>query len=159
MSKQRQDKENLVGALQQKIADAKGLFVVENNGVSVKDFEALRRELAPVVSMFRVTKNRLLRIALKSSPFEPVHELLHKPTAVAFATDPLAVTKVLAKFAEANEKLVLLGGFMDSELLDKEGIVRLSKLPSLNEIRGTIARILVEPASRLARVSKEYGNK
>ncbi|MDR0448988.1 MAG: 50S ribosomal protein L10 [Rickettsiales bacterium] len=155
----RQDKESLVGALKQELDSAKGLFVVQNDGVAVKDMEKLRRELAPAVSMFRVTKNRLLRIALKSTTFEPVQELLHKPTAVVFATDPLAATKVLAKFAEANQKLVLLGGFMDSEMMDASGIVRLSKLPSLNEIRATIARMLVEPASRLARVSKEYGNK
>ncbi|MDR0319280.1 MAG: 50S ribosomal protein L10 [Rickettsiales bacterium] len=155
----RQDKENLVGALKQEIDSAKGLFVVQNDGITVKDMEKLRRDLAPSVSMFRVTKNRLLRIALKSTSFEPVQELLHKPTVVAFASDPLAATKVLAKFAEVNQKLVILGGFMDSEMLNADGIVRLSKLPSLNEIRGTIARILVEPASRLARVSKEYGNK
>jgi len=155
----RTEKENQIATLKQEIDSASGIFVVQNDGVVVKDMEQLRRDLAPNVSRFQVTKNRLLRIALKSTQFEPVHELLHKPTAVAFATDPLAVTKILAKFAEGNPKLVLLGGFMDSELLDASGIVRLSKLPSLLEIRGTIARILVEPASRLARVSKEYGNK
>ena len=48
---------------------------------------------------------------------------------------------------------------MDAELLNADGIMQLSKLPSLLEIRGTIARILVEPASRLARVSAEYGKK
>ena len=48
---------------------------------------------------------------------------------------------------------------MDSKLLSQGDIVELSKLPSLLEIRGTIARILVEPASRLARVSSEFGKK
>ncbi|MDR2685640.1 MAG: 50S ribosomal protein L10 [Rickettsiales bacterium] len=155
----RQEKENLVGTLQSQVQSAKGLFVVRNNGLTVKETEELRRGLHGITSMFRVVKNRLLNIALKSSQFEPVNEYLKKPTAVAFASDPLAVTKVLAKFAESHEKLVLVGGFMDSELLDAAGIKRLSLLPSLNEIRGTIARILVEPGSRLARVSAEYGKK
>jgi large subunit ribosomal protein L10 len=155
----RQDKESLVGTLQEQVGSAKGVFVVENKGLTVKETEELRREIAGSVSMFRVMKNRLLRIALQSSPFESVQNLLHKPTLVAFATDPLAATKALAKFAESHPNMVLVGGQMDSEVLDANGIVRLSKLPSLNEIRGTIARILVEPASRLARVSAEYGKK
>jgi large subunit ribosomal protein L10 len=84
---------------------------------------------------------------------------MKRPTAVAVATDALAVTKVLAKFADEHKNLAIVGGKMDAELLDVDGVVQLSKLPSLLEIRGTIARILIEPASRLARVSAEYGKK
>ena len=100
-----------------------------------------------------------MKLALKDTDFEPVSEMMKRPTAVAVATDGLAVTKVLAKFAEAHPNLSIIGGKMDADVLDKDGIMQLSKLPSLLEIRGTIARILVEPASRLARVSAEYGKK
>ncbi|MBR2511408.1 MAG: 50S ribosomal protein L10, partial [Alphaproteobacteria bacterium] len=104
-------------------------------------------------------KNRLMKLALKDTDFEPVSEMMKRPTAVAIATDGLAVTKVLAKFAEEHPNLTILGGKMDADVLDANGVLQLSKLPSLLEIRGTIARILVEPASRLARVSAEYGKK
>ena len=85
--------------------------------------------------------------------------MLKRPTAVAVATDGLAVTKVLAKFAESHPNLTIIGGKMDADVLDTDDVLQLSKLPSLLEIRGTIARILVEPASRIARVSAEYGKK
>jgi hypothetical protein len=55
--------------------------------------------------------------------------------------------------------LAIVGGQMDSGLMDKSGVEGIAKLPSLLEIRGTIARILIEPAARLARVSAEYGKK
>jgi large subunit ribosomal protein L10 len=100
-----------------------------------------------------------MKLALKDTDFEPVSEMMKRPTAVAIATDGLAVTKVLAKFAEEHPNLTILGGKMDADVLDANGVLQLSKLPSLLEIRGTIARILVEPASRLARVSAEYGKK
>ena len=100
-----------------------------------------------------------MKLALKDTNFEAVSDLMKHPTAVAVATDALAVTKVLAKFAEEHQNLTIVGGKMDADLLDVNGVVQLSKLPSLLEIRGTIARILVEPASRLARVSAEYGKK
>jgi len=155
----REEKSDLISALLSSLKDANGVFVVENHGLTVKELEGLRNELRPLVSVFKVVKNRLMKLALKDTNFEPVSEMMKRPTAVAVATDGLAVTKVLAKFAEEHPNLTIIGGKMDADVLDKDGIVQLSKLPSLLEIRGTIARILVEPASRLARVSAEYGKK
>jgi large subunit ribosomal protein L10 len=159
MKMKREDKSSLISSLQEHIANANGIFIIENLGTTVKDFEALRRELAPITSVFKVVKNRLFKLAVKDTGFADVEKLMKRPTAVAIATDSLAVTKVLAKFAEAHPTIAIVGGQMDAELLDAKAIEQLSKLPSLNEIRGTIARILIEPASRLARVSGEYGKK
>lgn len=155
----REEKSDLISALQSSLQEANGIFVVENHGLTVKETEDLRNQLRDLVSVFKVVKNRLMKLALKDTDFAPVSELMKRPTAVAVATDALAVTKVLAKFAEAHPNLTIVGGKMDAELLDADGVMQLSKLPSLLEIRGTIARILVEPASRLARVSAEYGKK
>ena len=155
----REEKSDLISALQSSLKEANGVFVIENHGLTVKEFEGLRNELRPMVSLFKVVKNRLMKLALKDTSFESVSEMLKRPTAVAVATDGLAVTKVLAKFAEEHPNLTIIGGKMDSDVLDANGVLQLSKLPSLLEIRGTIARILVEPASRIARVSAEYGKK
>jgi len=155
----REEKSNLISALQSSLKEADGVFVIENHGLTVKEMESLRNELRDKVSLFKVVKNRLMKLALKDTSFEAVSDLMKRPTAVAIATDALAVTKVLAKFAEDHQNFSILGGKMDADLLDVNGIVQLSKLPSLLEIRGTIARILIEPASRLARVSAEYGKK
>ncbi len=155
----REEKSDLISALQSSLTQANGVFVIENHGLTVKEMEGLRNELRGLVSMFKVVKNRLMKLALQDTDFAPVSELMKRPTAVAIATDGLAVTKVLAKFAEAHPNLTIVGGKMDADLLDTDGVMQLSKLPSLLEIRGTIARILVEPASRLARVSAEYGKK
>ena len=155
----REEKSDLISALQSSLTQANGVFVIENHGLTVKEMEGLRNELRGLVSVFKVVKNRLMKLALQDTDFAPVSELMKRPTAVAIATDGLAVTKVLAKFAEAHPNLTIVGGKMDADLLDTDGVMQLSKLPSLLEIRGTIARILVEPASRLARVSAEYGKK
>lgn len=154
----REEKSDLISALQSSLRDANGVFVVENHGLTVKEMEVLRNELRPLVSVFKVVKNRLMKLALKDTDFEPVSDMLARPTAVAVATDALAVTKVLVKFADEHPNLTIIGGKMDA-VLSKDDILQLSKLPSLLEIRGKIARILVEPASRLARVSAEYGKR
>ena len=155
----REEKSTLISALQSSLKDANGVFVIENHGLTVKEMEDLRNELRPMVSIFKVVKNRLMKLALKDSNFEAVADLMKRPTAVAVANDGYAVSKVLVKFAEAHPNLTIVGGKMDAGVLGVDDIVQLSKLPSLLEIRGTIARILVEPGSRLARVSAEYGKK
>lgn len=155
----REEKSDLISALQSSLQKANGVFVVENHGLTVKETEDLRKDLRGLVSVFKVVKNRLMKLALKDTDFAAVSDLMKRPTAVAVATDALAVTKVLAKFAETHPNLTIVGGKMDADLLNADGIMQLSKLPSLLEIRGTIARILVEPASRIARVSAEYGKK
>ncbi len=155
----REEKSDLISALQSSLKEANGVFIIENHGLTVQEMESLRNDLRPLVSVFKVVKNRLMKLALKGTDFEPVSDMMKRPTAVAVATDALAVTKVLAKFADAHPNLTIIGGKMDADVLDTDGVVQLSKLPSLLEIRGTIARILVEPGSRLARVSAEYGKK
>jgi large subunit ribosomal protein L10 len=100
-----------------------------------------------------------MKRALDGSTFASASVLLKRPTVVALATDSFAVAKALAGFAETHPALSIVGGQMDGDLLDKDAVEQIAKLPSLLEIRGTIARILIEPASRLARVSSEYGKK
>ena len=126
-----EDQSDLISAVQSSFKEANGVFVVENHGVTVKEMEELRNELRPLVSMFKVVKNRLMKLALKDTDFEPVSEMMKRPTAVAIATDGLAVTKVLAKFAESHPNLTIVGGKMDADVLDTDGVMQLSKLPSL----------------------------
>jgi large subunit ribosomal protein L10 len=155
----KEEKSLLVSRVQDSLQGAAGIFVVENHGLTVKETEELRNTLRPMVNMFRVVKNRLMKIALDGSAFAPVSELLKKPTAIAIASDPFGVAKALAAFAENHPNLEIIGGQMETGLLDQGGVIAIAKLPTLLEIRGTIARILIEPASRLARVSSEYGKK
>jgi len=155
----RENKSSLISKVKESLAGADGVFVIENKGLAVKETEELRRALRPMTKMFKVVKNRLMKLALDGSAFVKVGGLLKKPTAVAIATDPYGVAKALARFAEAHPALSILGGQMGADLMGEGEVIALSKLPSLLEIRGTIARILIEPASRLARVSAEFGKK
>ena len=57
------------------------------------------------------------------------------PTAIAYSGDPVAAAKVAVNFAKDNEKLVVLGGAYNGQLLDVAGVSTLAKLPSLDELR------------------------
>ena len=93
----REEKSDLISALQSSLKEADGVFVVENHGLTVKEMESLRNELRDKVSLFKVVKNRLMKLALADTDFAPVSDLMKRPTAVAIATDALAVTKVFVQ--------------------------------------------------------------
>ncbi|MDR1826591.1 MAG: 50S ribosomal protein L10 [Rickettsiales bacterium] len=155
----KEEKSSLISKVRECLEKASGIFVIKNGGLTVKETEELRRVLRPMTAMVRVVKNRLMKRALDGTAFAPASDLMKSPTAVVAATDPFGVAKALAGFAETHPNLRIVGGQMDGGVMDESEVLAIAKLPSLLEIRGTIARILIEPASRLARVSKEYGKK
>ena len=118
----------------------------------------------------KVTKNRLTKLALEGSDKAALSEFFDGPTAIAYSSDPVQLTKLLTNFAKNNSNLVILGGIMDNEILSVEKIEILSKLPSLEEIRAQliglisspaqkIASVLTAPPGDLARVFNAYSNK
>ena len=119
----RNEKSELISSLHGHLKDAGGVFVIENHGLTVKETEDLRKSLRGLVSVFKVIKNRLFKLAVKDTDFAGVSDMMKHPTAVAIATDPLAVTKVLAKFAEEHPNLTLVGGKMGADLLSADGIM------------------------------------
>ena len=103
---------------------------------------------------FKVTKNRLTRLALEGTRFEALTSLFTGPTAIAYSDDPVAAAKVCVEFAKKNEKLTIVGGAMGAQVLDKSGIEALAKLPSLDELRAKLIGTLQAPATKLAGVTQ-----
>ena len=78
--------------------------------------------------------------------------MLTGPTALAWATDPVAVAKVAVEFAKTNEKFVLIGGALGPQTLDADGIKALAELPSLDALRAGLVGMISTPATRIAGV-------
>lgn len=166
----RTQKAETVEALQASLEGMSLVVVAHNLGLNAADVTDLRRRMRGSSITFQVTKNRLARIALKGTQFEGIEKLLTGPTTLAFSRDPVAAAKVASEFAKANDKFVVLGGGLGTQLLDAKGVDALAKLPSLDELRGRlvgllnapatkIAGIVQAPASQLARVLNAYATK
>jgi large subunit ribosomal protein L10 len=164
----RAKKEALVAELHKDFADNTLVVVTHQLGLTVAEVSELRRQMREAGCKFKVTKNRLAKIALKETKFEALDEYFIGPTAIAVSEDPVAAAKVAVEFANQNEKLAIVGGALDADMLDAEGVKALAKLPSLDELRGKIigliqapatkiAGVLQAPAGQLARVMGAYG--
>lgn len=163
-------KEALVSQLHQSLQAAGLVVVTRQTGMTVAETTRLRRQMREAGASFKVAKNRLARLALKGTKFEALGEQLIGPTGIAYSTDPVAAAKVAVKFAKTNDKLSVLAGSLPGQVLTASAVEALSKLPSLDELRGTligllqapatkVAGVVQAPASQLARVLSAYANK
>ena len=87
-----------------------GLVVVTHySGMTVAEVTNLRRQMRDAGAGFKVTKNRLARLALAGTRFEGLASLFSGPTAVAFSADPVAAARAAVAYANSNEKLKIVG--------------------------------------------------
>ena len=166
----REEKKNFVENLKTVLSENSLVLVFHYRGMSMTDMTDLRVQSFNSGCNIKVTKNRLTKLALEGSDKAALSEFFDGPTAIAYSSDPVQLTKLLTNFAKNNSNLVILGGIMDNEILSVEKIEILSKLPSLEEIRAQliglisspaqkIASVLTAPSGDLARVFNAYSNK
>ena len=150
----RTQKEELVASFNDAFSAATLVVVTSQNGLTVAQSTELRREMRNAGASFKVTKNRLTCLALKGTKFEHLSDLFKGPTGIAYSDDPVAAARVAVKFADDNEKFVVLGGGLDERALDVSAVMALAKLPSLDELRGKLVGMIQTPATRLAGVTQ-----
>ncbi|HEX6120190.1 MAG TPA: 50S ribosomal protein L10 [Dongiaceae bacterium] len=148
----RSGKELLVTALQNALSDANLVVITKQAGLTVAEVSELRRRMRNAGAGYKVAKNRLAQRALKGTKYEGLDKLFKGPTAIAYSSDPVAAAKVAVAYANSNEKLTIVGGSMGADILNPDGIKALATLPSLDELRAKLARMLQTPATRVATV-------
>lgn len=149
---ERAQKVEAVDAYKGIFAGAGSVVIAHYSGLTVAEMTSLRAELRKSGGQLKVVKNRLAKIALQGSPAEGAADMFTGPVAIAYAEDPVAAPKAAADFAKKNEKLVLLGGFMDVTVLDEAQIKALATMPSLDELRGKLIGLIQAPATKVAGV-------
>jgi large subunit ribosomal protein L10 len=120
--------------------------------------QELRRALRDVQGEYKVSKNTLIRRALKDTAYERLQDLLQGPTGLVFGyADPVSVTKVLVRFAEENDNLQIQVGVLDERLLQPAEVTELAKLPGREQLLGMLLGMLQAPAAQLLRTMQEPG--
>lgn len=154
----RTQKEQTIAALHQQLQETGLVVVTHQNGLTVKEVTDLRGKMRAGDARFKVTKNRLARIALKGTQFENLEGLFKGPTAIAYSRDPVAAARVVVEYAKGNEKLTIIGGSLGSRQLDVDGVKALAALPSLDELRARLVGMISTPATRIAVVLQAPGS-
>ncbi len=133
------------------------VVVAHYAGLSVAQMTRFRRRMSEAGASVKVAKNRLAKLAVEGTDVSGVAGLFKGPTLIVTSKDPVSAAKAATTFAKENDKLVILGGAMGKTVLDSNGVKTLAELPSLDQLRAKILGLLVAPATKIARLTKEPG--
>lgn len=151
----RAQKAAAVAELKQTFSEVGVVVVTRNNGLTVAQSTQLRNRMRDAGATYKVSKNKLARIALDGTDYLSLGDLLTGPVGLASSVDPVAAAKVVVEFARTNDKLEIVGGAMGATALDVGGVQALATMPSLDELRARIVGLIVAPATKIARVTVE----
>jgi large subunit ribosomal protein L10 len=102
--------------------------------------------------IFKITKNRITKLALEKTRCKELSNLFTGPTAVALSQDAITSAKILTNFSKENSNLKILGGIMGNDILDVVGVKNVASLPTLDEARAKIVGILRSPAQKIVSI-------
>ena len=129
--------------------NSEAVIVTHYQGLNVTQLDDLRKKMREHGIKFKITNNRITKLALEKTKCKDLTNLFKGPTAVALSKDAITTAKILTKFAKENENLKILGGIMGSDILDVVGVQNVATLPSLEEARAKIVGILSSPAQKI----------
>ena len=151
----RKQKEELVESLHKTFLNSQSVIVTHINGLTVSETTNLRSSMRVSNCKFKVTKNKLVKLALKNTKFEHLDSLFTGPTAIGSSEDAIAPAKVLVDFSKESEKIKIIGGGFETKPLSVDEIKNLASLPSLDEVRAKLVGLLMAGPTKLVRTIKE----
>ena len=155
----KEQKKNYIAEMSTQFDNSKAVMVTHYQGLSMIQLDDLRAQMREHGIVFKITKNKITKLALEKTKCKDLSDLFSGPTAVAFGKDAIMSARILSKFAKDNVNLKLIGGIMDNEVLDQAGVQNVASLPTLDEARANIVGILNAPASKLVSILLAYSEK
>ena len=148
----KQQKQTYITEMTAQFENSESVLVTHYQGLNVKQLDELRKQMREHGIQFKVTKNRITKLALKNSKCKDLINLFTGPTPIALSADAITSAKLLTKFSKENKNLKILGGIMGKEILDIAGVANVATLPTLDEARAKIVGILRSPAQKITSI-------
>ena len=148
----RQDKEQIVKELADRLKSSQNLLVADYRGLTMPEIDELRSKLLETGARFSVVKNTLTRLAAEEAGVKELLDLIDGPTAIAFIDaegDPAAAAKILNDTARAHDVLVIRGGLLEGDTVSDVEIKRLATLPPADVVRAQFAGAVAAPLTTI----------
>ena len=144
-------KRETVAALTEEARGSTTMIVSEYRGLKVSELGEIRRSLRKQNVTYHVVKNRLMKIAARDAGAETLGLLLEGPTAVAFARgDEAAAAKAVLDAVRPYRLAKITGAVLGTRVIDADGVVRLSQLPSREVVLAQVAGAIAAPLTAMA---------
>ena len=155
----KEKKQIYINDMKNQFDKSEAVIVAHYQGLTVSQLDKLRSQMRDHGIQFKITKNRITKLALEKTRCKDLSGLFKGPTAIALSDDAITSAKILTNFSKENENLKILGGIMGNDILDLIGVQNVATLPTLEEARAKIVGILRSPAQKLASILLAPGSK
>lgn len=151
MAISKEKKQELVANYKELVDNNTALIVTSYSGVTVKEIEAVRRNIRELGGEFHIVKNTLFSLVMDEAGLSLPDETYVGTTAVGFTSEDVpGVAKAIVDLAREVESVQIKGGLIDKVMYDASQIVTLADLPPLPVLRAQLLSMLQAPASRIA---------
>jgi len=150
----RTQKEQIVKDLVTRFDEAASVTFVDYTGLTVAGFDELRQQLRKTKAKLIIAKNSLVRLALSKSKRKElkVDDMTGQMALVFAGEDEVAPAKIIYDFAKKEKKPQILKGILEMELLPKEKVIELAKLPAKPQMLGVVVGTIAAPLSGFVNV-------
>ncbi len=159
MSLSLDQKKAVISEVTEALASAQAGVLAEYRGMTVAELTDLRTEARNAGVWIKVVKNNLAKRVIDGSDFECLSEHFVGPVIFSASEDPVAVAKVMSKFAKQSDHLNITAGAMNGAFMDANMIESLSKLPGRDELLAKLMGTMMAPAQKFVSTLNEVPGK
>lgn len=148
MPQTKAQKQKIVEGLKDKLARQKAMVFIDIKGVKVKELSALKKKLKEANACLQVAKKTLFGLACREQGLEIDPKGLSGQIGLVFSFgDEVAPAKEVYSFSQTVPALQIVGGYIKGELLSKEEVLALAKLPTRQELLAKVVGSVASPLS------------
>jgi large subunit ribosomal protein L10 len=152
VSQNRQNKEQLVAELTEKVGKSNGMVFANYQGLTHQQLENMKKSLKKVNAEFIAVKNTLLLRALGDKLDEASKAHFNQPTGAMFIyedlIDPL---KELTKTVKEFKMPIIKFGILDGKIVTDQEVTKIATLPPLPVLQAQLLGQMKAPISGLHR--------
>lgn len=153
MATSRQEKEEQLAQIVDELTNAKGVVFAQYRGLTVKEIDKIRKSLKKDSIKYSVVKMTLLKKAFEKLGIKAENFQYSGPIAVATSNeDETTPARLIKSFFKEHPNLVLDGGVLNKEVVDKQTVMRLADLPSKQQLLGQLLSVIAGPTRGLVTV-------
>lgn len=154
-----ESKKQVVAEISEKLKASVSSVVVEYRGLTVAEVTELRRELRKEGIEIKVYKNSYAQRAAADLGYGDLNEALTGPNAIAFGSDAVAPSRILAKFAKKHKALVLKGALVEGKVVGVDTVTTLATLPNRDGMISMILGMFQSPVRNFAYALSQVAEK
>lgn len=145
-------KQNTINLIKSNLLQNQFIAVIHYRGMNDKQLYDMRVSLKSNGCGMKISKNTLLRIALRETKLDIISGYISGPSALLFSDDPVALSKIISDIAKKSEFLKIIVGLYNKNIVNEDAILNMAKLGSKEEVRSKFLGILNVAQSNFVRV-------